>query len=80
MSNSKLKLNPEKTEFVIIGSKNQRDKLKRHFPADILSNPLHPSESVENLGVWFGSEFSFTKHIQSVCRSFVQLREFRRVR
>ena len=28
MSASKLKLNPDKTEFIVFGSKRQRDKLK----------------------------------------------------
>ena len=42
MSTSKLKLNPEKTEFIIFGSK---------FPFDILGGPLCAAESVKNLGV-----------------------------
>ena len=32
MTNSKLKLNPSKTEFIIIGSKNQTEKFKDLFP------------------------------------------------
>ena len=32
MSTSKHKLNPDKTEFIIFGSKRQRDKLKACFP------------------------------------------------
>ena len=40
MSTSKLKLNPDKTEFIIFGSKRQRDKLKACFPIDILGNSL----------------------------------------
>ena len=48
---------------------------------DILGNPLHPTKSVRNLGVWFDSDFSFSKHIQNVCKScFVQLRDFRNIR
>ena len=35
MSTSKLKLNPDKTEFIIFGSKRQSDKLKACFPIDI---------------------------------------------
>ena len=31
MSTSKLKLNSDKTEFIIFGLKRQRDKLKAHF-------------------------------------------------
>ena len=51
MSVSKLKLNPEKTEFIEAGSKRQRDKLKAYFPTTILGSPLCPAESVKNLGV-----------------------------
>ena len=77
MSTSKLKLNPDKTEFIIFGSKSQRDKLSSHFPIEILGNPLRPAESVRNLGVWFDSDFSLSKHIQGC---FLQLRDFRRIR
>ena len=45
MSTSKLKLNPNKTEFIIFGSKRQRDKLKACFPIDILGSPLCPIDS-----------------------------------
>ena len=39
MSASKLKLNPDKTEFIVFGSKRQRDKLKAHIPSTILGSP-----------------------------------------
>ena len=81
MSASKLKLNPDKTEFILFGSKKQRERLKACFPIDILGNPLHPTESVRNLGVWFDSDFSFSKHVQNVCKGcFSQLRDFRNIR
>ena len=62
MSASKLKLNPDKTEFIVFGSKRQRDKLKVHFPSTILGSPLCPAEWVKNQGVWFDSDFSLSKH------------------
>ena len=81
MSTSKLKLNPDKTELIIFGSKRQRDKLKACFPIDILGNSLCPADSVKNLGVWFESDFSLSKHVQNVCKScFVKLSDFRHVR
>ena len=49
MSASKLKLNPDKTEFILFGSKKQRERLNVCFPID----PFHPTKSVRNLGVWF---------------------------
>ena len=69
MSTSKLKLNPDKTEFIIFCSKRQRDKLKACFPINILESPLCPDDSVKNLGVWFDSD-----------SDFVKLRDFRHVR
>ena len=81
MSTSKLKLNPDKTEFIILGSKRQRDMFKAYVPIDTLTSPLCPVESVKNLGVWFDSDFSLPKHVQNVCKScFVQLLDFKHVR
>ena len=69
MSASKLKLNPDRTEFIVFGSKRQRDKLKAYFPSTILGSALCSAESVKNLGVWFDSDFSLAKHVQNVCKS-----------
>ena len=81
MSASKLKLNPDKTEFILFGSKKQRERLNICFPIDILGNLLYPTKSVKNLGVWFDSDFSFSKHVQNVCKScFIQLKDFRIIR
>ena len=81
MSASKRKLNPDNTEFIVFSSKRQRNKLKAYFPSTILGSPLCPAEPVKNLGVWFDSDFSMSKHVQNVCKScFVQLSDFRHVR
>ena len=69
------------SEFIIFGSKRQRDTLNACFPIDILGSPLCPVDSVKNFGVWFDSDFSLSKHIQNVCKScFVKLHDFRHVR
>ena len=55
--------------------------MKVHFPSIILGSRLCPAKWVKNLGVWFDSDFSLSKHVQNVCKSyFVQLRYFRHVR
>ena len=55
--------------------------MKAYLPTTILGSPLCPAESVKNLGVWFDSDFSFSKQVQNVCKScFVQLCDFRHVR
>ena len=51
MKSSKLQLNHNKTEFIIIGTKQQRHKLSNHFPVKLLDNDISPSDSVRNLGV-----------------------------
>ena len=50
MSTSKLKLNPDKTKFIIFGLKRQRDKLKACFPINILGSSLCPVDSVNSVG------------------------------
>ena len=81
MGASKLKLNPDKTEFILFGSKLQREKLASCFPVNILGNDLSPANTVRNLGVLFDSGFTFSDHVAAICRScFVGLRDFRRIR
>ena len=79
MSRSKLKLNPEKTEFIVFDSKAQRRKISSHFPVSIFL--LHPVDSVRNLGVWFDAEFSFSEHVKRTCKPcFLQMCDLRRIR
>ena len=81
MKSSKLKLNSNKTEFIIFGTKQQRHKLSNHFPVKLLDNDISPSDSVRNLGVIFDSDFSFHKHISNICKScFYHIRDLRRIR
>ena len=80
MSLSKLKLNPEKTEFIVFGSKAQCQKISSHFPVSILPSLLHPVDSVRNLGVWFDAHFSFTEHVKICKACFIQMLDLRRIR
>jgi hypothetical protein len=81
MKYSKLKLNLEKTEFILFGSEYSRKKLMTCFPINILGNSLYPVEKVRNLGVIFDSSLKFSSHVSAVCKaSFLSLRNFRRIR
>ena len=81
MSANKLKLNPEKTEFILIGSKNNHKELLPHFPINILGNQVSPAQSVRNLGVVFDSNFSFSDHVSQVIKSTrIHARDLYRIR
>ena len=81
LSTNKLKLNPDKTEFIGFGSKSQREKLNQSFPVNILGNLISPTDAVRNLGVWFDSDFSFSCHVRKVCKAcFAHVRDLKRLR
>ena len=71
MTGSKLKLNPSKTEFLLIGTKLQREFFLNNFPCLILDQDtnINPSTSAKNLGVGllFDSSRNFPKtHIPNM--------------
>ena len=81
MHYTKLKLNPDKTEFLLVGSKLQRDKVKDLFPINLFGNDTTPSSHVKNLGVVFDADHSFVKHISSIYGScYYHMRDLRRIR
>ena len=81
MSSSILKLNPDKTEFIIFGSHAQLKKLDPYLPVKIFGNFMHPAVVVKNLGVWFDANFSFANHVRNICKTcFIQIRDLRQVR
>ena len=47
---SKLKINPDKTEFIVIGAKSQRDKFKKYFPTKLLDQDVTCNTN------WFGTK------------------------
>ena len=51
LSTNKLKLNPDKTEFIVFGSKSQHEKINHSLPVNILGNVLSPVDAVRVLGV-----------------------------
>ena len=78
---NKLKLNPDKTKFILIGSPKNRNQLLPHFRINILGNQVLPAQSVRNLGVVFDSNFTFSNHVSQVIKSTrVQARDLYRIR
>ena len=79
MSSNRLKLNSDKTQFIWLGSRLQRQKV------DITSihlgiNEVKFQSSVNDLGVIIDDLLSMKDHVQRICRSsFYQLRQLRAV-
>ena len=63
MTGSKLKLNPSKTDFLLIGTKLQREKIVHNPSCLILGQDTNPSASAKNIGVVFDSSPDFPKDI-----------------
>ena len=56
---SKMKLNPSKTEFLLIETKLLREKFLHNFPCLFLGQDINPSASANNLGVLVDSSLNF---------------------
>jgi len=81
MLSNKLKLNPGKTEFLLIGHRQQRQKFSAQFPINLMGIDTSPSKSARNLGVVFDQNFNFRKHISQVCSScYYHIRDLKRIR
>ena len=66
MRSSKLKLNPNKTEVLLFGTKLHRKEFMKHFPAKLLDQEITPTDSARNRGVVFDGGLNFRKHISLV--------------
>ena len=80
MAVDKLKLNDGKTEFILIGTRQQLNKV--NISQITVGNASVPAVmSVRNLGAWFDLYFSMTTHINKTCQSvFYHLHNIRRIR
>ena len=59
MESSKLKLNPDKTDLIIIGIKQQRNRVISHVLVKLHVSDTFPSDTVRNVGVVFDSDSTF---------------------
>ena len=81
MSENKLKLNPDKTKFIVFGAKDRYKWLSDSFPVNILGNCLSPTDVVHNLGVLFDAKFCFTNYVNPVIKfCSISLRDLQRIR
>ena len=73
-------LNDSKTEFIIIGSKQQLSKININ-EIRVGESTIEPVEVVQSLGMWFDSYMSMDIHIGKVCsKAFRSLYKIRQIR
>ena len=80
MKSNFLKLNESKTEFLILGSKTQHQKLESNAIL-IGSESIQASSSARNIGAVFDSTASMKEHVQAICRAcYCHVRNIGKVR
>ena len=68
MLQDRLKLNDDKTEFIIIGTKQQLAKVNIDS-LQVGESTVTPASKVKNLGCWFDGQLKMDTHINSICKS-----------
>jgi len=69
MIQNKLKINDDKTEFLLIGSPHSLAKVNSEHQLTVGNANIPTSTSAKNLGVIFDSKMDMDKHIKSVCKA-----------
>ena len=62
MVSDRFLLNDDKTEFLLIGTRQQLNRVES-LPLRVGTMDMEPISSVRNLDVWFDSAFSMGTHI-----------------
>ena len=80
MMMDRLKLNPDKTEFFILGTRQQLEKvIISHLVVG--ESRIGPSTKVNSLGSWFDFNLDMLSHVNNICSSsFYYIYNIRRIR
>ena len=75
----KLQLNTDKTELLLIGTKQQLQKINMSTLC-VGNDLITPSKEIKNLGVWLYPSLTMNTHINKTCSiAFYQLYNLRRI-
>lgn len=81
MTQNKLKLNDEKTEFLVMSSKFHQQKVADHNEIEVDSASIAASFSARNLGVMFDCTLSMKEQVKKICQSvFYHVRNVNSIR
>ena len=77
---NKLKLNPEKTEFLLIGHERRWSKYHCMFPIEPFGVKTYQQYLLEIFGVIFDKIFNFRSHISAICSAcFYHIQDLRHI-
>ena len=77
---NKMKLNDDKTEFLIIGTRQQREKITKN-KLKIGESEIKKAPDARNLGVFFDEDISMTRQVNEICKKgYYKLRSFAEIR
>ena len=80
MIHDRLLINDSKTDLILIGSKQQLSKLQP-IKISVSNSTINNSSVVKNLGCWFDTNLSMSKHITNGCNSaFFYLHNIRSIK
>ena len=75
MNRNKLKLNKDKTEFIMIGTSQQLQKMQ-YSSITVAGEAIEGKESVRNLGCFFDNDMKMNIHVQHILKcGYFQLRQ-----
>ena len=81
MSSNMLKFNGDKTEFMIIGTKQMLQKVPGTHTIHVEGSDIQAASSARNIGVVMDQTLCMDEHIKGVCRSsYMHLRNISRIR
>ena len=81
MTKDSLKINDDKTEVILIGTKAQLTKVKIDNLAVRDSKIVPSTEAIRNLGCWFDNNFTMNAHVTKTCKAgFFYLHNICRIR
>ena len=81
MIRDRLMINDDKTELILIGSRQQLGKINDVCNISVGDYDIYPSSCVRNLGAWFDNKLSMSTHVTKICNAaFYHLHNTRRIK
>ena len=81
MIRDRLMINDDKTELILIGTRQQLGKINDVCNISVGDYDIYPSSCVRNLSAWFDNKLSMSTHVTKICNAaFYHLHNIRRIK